>query len=50
MNDRLDASVTAGLMLLTILILVESGRHWWFYVSGKLEPVLRKPLGTFSNP
>jgi carbon starvation protein len=41
-NDRLDASVTAGLMLLTIVILVESGRHWWLYASGKLEPVLKE--------
>jgi len=41
-NDRLDASVTAGLMLLTIGILVESGRHWWLYVAGKREPVLKE--------
>jgi carbon starvation protein len=41
-NDRLDATVTAGLMLLMIVILVESGRHWWLYVSGKVAPVLKE--------
>jgi carbon starvation protein len=41
-NDRLDATVTAGLMLLMIVILAESGCHWWFYVSGKVEPVLKE--------
>jgi len=41
-NDRLDAVVTAGLMLLTIFILVESGRHWWLYVFGGRKPVLNE--------
>ena len=41
-NDRLDAMVTAGLMALTIFILVESGRHWWLYVFGGRQPVLQE--------
>jgi carbon starvation protein len=41
-NDRLDAAVSAGLSLLMIVILVESGRHWWLFVSGKVKPVLKE--------
>jgi carbon starvation protein len=41
-NDRLDAALTAALMLLTIFILVESARHWWLYVYGGRQPVLKE--------
>jgi carbon starvation protein len=41
-NDRLDAAIAAGLMILTIIIFIESARHCWLFVSGKTVPVLRE--------
>ncbi len=39
-NDRLDAMVTILFASLVLLILAESGRHWWLYIFGRREPVL----------
>ncbi len=39
-NDRLDAVVTAVFAMLVLLILAESGRHWWLYAFGRKQPVL----------
>jgi carbon starvation protein len=39
-NDRLDAVVTFVFAALVVVILVESGRHWWLYTSGRRKPVL----------
>jgi len=39
-NDRLDAVVTAIFATLVVLILIESGRHWWMYAFGRKEAVL----------
>ncbi|HKS96555.1 MAG TPA: carbon starvation CstA family protein [Terriglobia bacterium] len=41
-NDRLDAVVTAVFALFVVVILVESGRHWFLYGLGKREPVLNE--------
>jgi carbon starvation protein len=41
-NNRLDAAVTLVFAGLVVLILFESGRHWWSYVVGSREPVLRE--------
>ena len=34
-NDRLDAAVTFIFAALVVVILIESGRHWWLYISGR---------------
>jgi carbon starvation protein len=34
-NDRLDAFVTAGLIVLVVLIMAESVMVWWRYLSGR---------------
>ncbi len=39
-NDRLDAMVTIVFATLVLLILFESGRHWWLYIFGQRKPVL----------
>jgi carbon starvation protein len=39
-NDRLDAMVTLAFALLVLVILIESGRNWWLYASGKKRVVL----------
>jgi len=39
-NDRLDAAVTFIFAALVVVILVESGRHWWLYLRGRKTPVL----------
>jgi carbon starvation protein len=39
-NDRLDAAVTFIFAALVVVILVESGRHWWLYLGGRTTPVL----------
>ncbi len=39
-NDRLDALVTGVFATLVLLILVESGRHWWLYAFGRKKAVL----------
>jgi carbon starvation protein len=39
-NDRLDAAVTFIFAVLVVVILVESGRHWWLYLRGRKTPVL----------
>jgi carbon starvation protein len=39
-NDRLDAAVTFVFAALVVVILVESGRHWWLYLGGRKTPVL----------
>ena len=39
-NDRLDAMVTLAFALLVLVILIESGRNWWLYASGKKSVVL----------
>ena len=41
-NDRLDAVVTTVFASLVLLILVESGRHWWLYISGRRQAVLNE--------
>ncbi len=41
-NDRLDAVVTMVFATLVLLILAESGRHWWLYVFGRQQPVLNE--------
>lgn len=39
-NDRLDAMVTLAFASLVLVILIESGRNWWLYASGKKTVVL----------
>jgi carbon starvation protein len=41
-NDRLDAVVTLLFASLVLLIVAESGRHWWLYAFGGKKPVLRE--------
>jgi carbon starvation protein len=41
-NDRLDAVVAFIFAALVVVILVESGRHWWLYISGHKKPVLNE--------
>jgi carbon starvation protein len=41
-NDRLDAAVTFVFAALVVVILLESGRNWWLYASGKKPAVLRE--------
>ena len=41
-NDRLYAVVTFIFAVLVVVILVESGRHWWLYLSGRRKPVLNE--------
>ena len=48
-NDRLDAAVTLVFAALVVLILVESGRHWWAYAAGSREPVLREAPAELSQ-
>jgi carbon starvation protein len=48
-NDRLDAAVTFVFAALVVLILVESGRHWWAYAAGRREPVLREAPAEMSQ-
>jgi carbon starvation protein len=36
-NDRLDAVVTAVFASMVLLIVIESGRHWWLYASGRKQ-------------
>jgi carbon starvation protein len=39
-NDRLDAVVTFIFAALVVIILIESGRNWWLYASGRKRVVL----------
>ncbi len=39
-NDRLDAAVTLVFASLVLVVLIESGRHWWLYAFGRKQPVL----------
>jgi carbon starvation protein len=39
-NDRLDAAVTFIFAALVVVILIESGRNWWLYASGRKRVVL----------
>jgi carbon starvation protein len=48
-NDRLDAAVTLVFAALVVLILVESGRHWWGYAAGSREPVLKEAPAELSQ-
>jgi len=41
-NDRLDAAVTMVFAGLVLVILLESGRHWWLYAFGRKQPVLNE--------
>jgi carbon starvation protein len=41
-NDRLDAVVTGVFAVLVLMILVESGRHWYLYVLGRRAPELKE--------
>jgi len=48
-NDRLDAVVTAVFAALVLLVLAESGRHWWLYATGRRQPVLSEAPRTLSQ-
>jgi carbon starvation protein len=48
-NDRLDAVVTFIFAALVVVILVESGRHWWLYISGRKKPVLNEAPSQLSK-
>jgi len=39
-NDRLDAVVTGLFAAMVLIILAESARHWWLYLTGRRPPVL----------
>jgi carbon starvation protein len=39
-NDRLDAMVTLVFASVVLVILIESGRNWWLYSSGRKRVVL----------
>ncbi|HYY72534.1 MAG TPA: carbon starvation protein A, partial [Candidatus Bathyarchaeia archaeon] len=39
-NDRLDAAATALFAAVAVVVLLESARHWWLYLSGRRQPVL----------
>jgi carbon starvation protein len=39
-NDRLDAAVTFAFAALVVVILLESGRNWWLFYSGRKRAVL----------
>jgi carbon starvation protein len=39
-NDRLDAVVAALFAAMVLLILAESARHWWLYLTDRRQPVL----------
>ena len=39
-NDRLDAMVTLVFATVVLVILIESGRNWWLYSSGRKRVVL----------
>jgi len=41
-NDRLDAAVTFVFAALVFVILVESGRNWWLYATGRKRVALRE--------
>jgi len=41
-NDRLDAVVTGLFALMVVVILAESARHWWLYVSKRKTAVLHE--------
>jgi hypothetical protein len=41
-NNRLDAAVTGGLVVMVALVLVESGRQWMGILSGTRETRLRE--------
>ena len=41
-NDRLDAMVTLVFASLVIVMLIESGRNWWLYASGRKRIVLNE--------
>jgi hypothetical protein len=44
-NDRLDAMVTLIFAVLVVVILIESGRNWWLYASGrKRVPLCESPV------
>ncbi len=39
-NDRLDAVATGLFAAIVLIIVFESGRHWWLYWTGRQQPVL----------
>ncbi|HKS74608.1 MAG TPA: hypothetical protein VJQ82_15505, partial [Terriglobales bacterium] len=41
-NDRLDAAVTAALVVLVMLIVLESAREWLRVLSGKKEATVKE--------
>ena len=41
-NNRLDAAVTAGLLLMVAVVLVESLRHWIHILTGREEARLKE--------
>jgi carbon starvation protein len=48
-NDRLDAMVTLVFALVVLVILVESGRNWWLYSSGRKRVVLSEAPAELSR-
>jgi len=48
-NDRLDAMVTLVFASLVMVILIESGRNWWLYASGRKRVVLSESPSELSR-
>lgn len=48
-NDRLDAMVTLVFALVVLVILIESGRNWWLYSSGRKRVVLSEAPAELSR-
>lgn len=48
-NNRLDAAVTAILVTMVTLVLIESARHWIGFVTGRREAILRETPFTMTH-
>jgi carbon starvation protein len=49
LNDRVDAAVTGIFAALVIVVLAESARQWWLYVTHRKRPVLNESVATVSR-